>query len=289
MERKLMFALVALVTLAGCKEKAQDIQSAGNFNCAVHSGSVSCWGSYTVENEEGGFDTVDVSSRHDGYADPKMAVGVGHYCILDEGQVECFLDNSFGQTEVPDLVAPTHIAAGPKFTCVTDQSELKCWGDNDSLDVFPLPRELVNPRDLVAGVSHVCVLDDLGVACKGFTIFDGGDPNPSFPIMPTQITSSPSSLSTCGYDDQWYCWGGTATDNPDGFGDFDIVIPGREQACGLSNGQVECWGESAFYTDTVNDSSTNPTALAIGLINLCVIANEGVVCDGNAGPVPDYL
>ncbi|MDX1694444.1 MAG: hypothetical protein R3208_11825 [Ketobacteraceae bacterium] len=288
MTRKLISLCLLLAALTGCKETATYIESAGNIDCAIHKNTVSCWGDYTVERPEGGFETVDVSLK-ESYVKPRIAVGLGHVCVLDEGTVDCFLDNTFGQTEVPELVNPVDIAAGPKFTCALDQSEIVCWGDTEDLNSIPLPRTLSNPTRIVAGMSHVCALDDLGVACQGYNIFTDGDPNPPFAIQPGKITSSAGASATCGFEDQWYCWGEVSYPHPQGLEGFDVVIPSFEQACGIRNGKVECWGETPLNTEFLNDRITNPVALSVGFWGLCVIANQGVVCEERSGTVPDYL
>lgn len=289
--------LLVIVGVTGCKEKAQQIGAGHMFSCAVHQGSVSCWGRYIYDSSGlGGPEVARVVSKQK-FVDPTLAVGGNHYCVLDEATVQCFLSNEEGQTDVPQLNNPRELAAGSDFSCVLDESGLVCWGNAPWLT--DLPDNLVNPRNLVAGSSHICLRDDNGTHCTGYTPIGSADPSPPEDFSShTLLTGSPMALHICGLQDVWKCWADYSIyETPENLQNIDIVVPGYAQACAIADGQVVCWGDGSYDPINVDppDNITNPSQLAVGVYHACVIADEGVKCWGDlsdpfpAIEVPPYL
>lgn len=54
--------------------------------------------------------------------------GDSHSCARSATAVECIGANDFGQTKVPELSNPTHIAAGKDHSCALDNLGVHCWG-----------------------------------------------------------------------------------------------------------------------------------------------------------------
>ncbi|MFH1426327.1 MAG: hypothetical protein ABIG66_02735 [Candidatus Kerfeldbacteria bacterium] len=62
----------------------------------------------------------------------QVSVGAYYACgLLEDGTVECWGDDSFGQREIPDMKF-VQISAGGLHTCgVTVDGTIECWGIND--------------------------------------------------------------------------------------------------------------------------------------------------------------
>ena len=284
---------LAIILLAGCKQQVQDVEVGRGFVCAQHDNSVSCWGIWSSNffSNVADRDFVRFQTNAE-YVDPKLAVGNYHYCVLDQSQVECHLNNEKGQGDVPALSNPYEIAAGMNHTCALDDSGVVCWGE--FLDfLHPIPDNLENPRNLVSGVGHICVNDDNGVHCAGVSLFGELDPRPTESInVDSLLVSSTVSPSTCAYDNEWICWGGDLSfDPPAGAADFDIVKPSYRQICGATSTEVTCWGEDLFIPRDFPESFSGITDIAIGYgaSIVCVNSDAGLQCWGGAVPVPLYL
>lgn len=279
--RKLSLLLIVFI-LTGCKEQAQDIGSGRNFNCAEHNNAISCWGYNLTEGlATGDFKFKSLLTKRT-FTDPQLAVGGYHYCVLDEGEVQCFLNNEHQQTDVPQLSNPYEIASGGNYSCALDDSGVVCWGEGPHL--HELPELLENPRNLVAGLTHVCLIDDNGTHCSGYSWTGDNSVNPpeSFSSA-TTLTSSPLSIYTCGFQDRWLCWGGGYTHElPEALGNAESTVPGYLQACSISDGAISCWGEGSFgpLKADVPVNITNPQKVSVGYLHACTIADEGVVCWG---------
>ncbi len=278
---KISLLLMAFI-LTGCKEQAQDIGSGRSFSCAEHNNAISCWGYNLTEGlVTGDFKFTSLLTKRT-FTDPQLAVGGYHYCVLDEGEVQCFLNNEHQQTEVPQLTNPYEIASGGNYTCALDDSGLVCWGEVPYLD--EMPESLENPRKLVAGLGHICLIDDNGTQCGGFSWTGDGSVNPPESFgSPTLLTSSPFSLYTCGFQDRWLCWGGGYTyELPESLAGADSTVPGYLQACSITDGIIGCWGDGSFgpLKADVPANITNPKKVSVGMFNACTIADEGVVCWG---------
>lgn len=60
----------------------------------------------------------------------------------------------------------------------------------------------------------------------------------------------------------------------------DLAV-GVDQACAISNGSVQCWGESSKITTDVPTGLMNPRSLVVTGIFACVIDDVGVKCWGD--------
>lgn len=286
--------LALMLAITGCKQQAQSISAGASFNCATHNGTVSCWG-FWRDNEQ----VINFQTKQK-FQDPVVSVSANHYCVLDQGAVECFLDNSHGESNVPALSNPYEVAVGQGFSCALDDTGLVCWGEIPIM-MDSIPDALSNPHNLAVGYDHVCLLDEGQTFCGGFTWQGDGSPHPPAHLTQlTKLTTSSSSGITCGLQgDEWDCWSGSYSYTPpDHLLHADEVVPGYLQACAISEGQIECWGPGSFGPVKADPptNATNPTHLVMGNYHACVIADEGVKCwaesdfeDWPAVLVPLYL
>ncbi len=103
-----------------------------------------------------------------------IATAPNHLCLKNALGVQCFGDNSFGQTTVPANVHnPSVISLGNNHSCAIENGEITCWGDG-SKGQRDVPPNLVRPRALTTFDDYTCAFHDDGVSCWGqrtWTIF----------------------------------------------------------------------------------------------------------------------
>ena len=108
-----------------------------------------------------------------------IEVGNLHHkvCVIDSGQLKCSNDGSFtnvspSQCSAMRCMTPTlnnvrDISIGWRHACaIDDEQGVVCWGFNNAGQAT-VPDNLVNPRQVVAGLVHTCALTDNGVICWG--------------------------------------------------------------------------------------------------------------------------
>jgi alpha-tubulin suppressor-like RCC1 family protein len=121
--------------------------------CAITRGNIYCWGA----NDSGqlGIGNTTPASRpmplmmSDYPGADRITAGDRHTCVVEDGLVNCWGDNSSGQlgdgtferrltrTEVQrvPLTPVGALSAGAQSTCVMTGRELYCWGANDHMQV----------------------------------------------------------------------------------------------------------------------------------------------------------
>jgi alpha-tubulin suppressor-like RCC1 family protein len=259
------------------------LAAGGAHTCAIVVGGVKCWG----DNYYGQLGLGDRTPRGTvptdmGDALPfvdlraarpvAVAAGLFHTCVLlDDGHVQCWGGNQFGQLGLGDVTnrgddpsrtggalvpvdlggdeSAVAIAAGAYHTCaILGDGRLKCWGANDhgqlGVDRIPMQGDSSETTgDRLAAVKFEDGLKTVAVAAGAFhtcALREGGD---------------------------LYCWGanmsgqlgvGTQTDvvigsnvltHLDlGAGRFAVsVAAGASHTCAvLDDRSVRCWGLGAF-------------------------------------------
>jgi hypothetical protein len=209
------------------------------------------------------------------------------------GKVLCFGDNTYGQlgaqlradrSDAPVVVSGV---AGAKRVFTSDSEAcalladdtVRCWGRNDtgqtggSTDYLPAARELV-AADVVNGVSEVTSLAPggwatcaatraHGVMCWGRAVLDGGR------MMYAAQNTRPVVVP--------------------GLAGFEDVTAGGGTFCGISAGEVKCWGElySLFAGEAARSSTlastgvTHARKLRIAQTHGCAVVTDGsVTCWG---------
>lgn len=162
--------------------------------CAIHNGALKCWGD-NLSGQCGaslGFGTsVELTS-------PVQAVGLGsnvtdvwshtaHTCVLHNGALKCFGNNSWGQlgrgttTDDWNAVAPTaipatfsQIAMGFANTCFLNSGNLQCLGANSGIFLGFGGMSSLTPVTVLASVStydvgtnHACADRNGTISCWG--------------------------------------------------------------------------------------------------------------------------
>jgi hypothetical protein len=204
------------------------ISSGGGKTCALDDTGVVCWG----DSRYGQLDVPPLSS-------PKqITAGTVHACALDANGVECWGYSS--RIIVPELTAPTHVAAG-NHTCAIDANGVQCWGDNNGHDRLD-PPPMNSPRQLAAGRNHTCAVHADGVSCWGNQESNMSNPPPDF-IDPRQVMVG--RRHACAIDEVGLaCWGSDnfgAIYSPYVFDGYQ-VSGGWGHGCVVDYNGVQCWG-----------------------------------------------
>lgn len=228
-----------------------------------------------------------------------VAGGEQHTCIVINGGVQCWGDNTAGQlgdgtteqrlqpVNVSGLTSGvTALAAGNNHTCAVVNGGVKCWGNNQSgqlgnnsfinsstpVDVAGLTSGVsTQPTALTAGANHTCALTTTGgVKCWGENgsgqLGDNSTINRSSPVDVVGLSSGITALAA-----------------------------GTSHSCALTNtGGIKCWGNngggrlgnnttdsSRVPVDVVFNPGDTATALAAGSDHTCAVINGGVKCWGD--------
>ena len=171
-----------------------------------------------------------------------VSVGAGsrHTCgVRDTGEVECWGNDTAGQS-TPPAGNFFSVSAGGSHTCgVRDTGEVECWGYS-AYGPRGAPRGTF--VSFSAGADHTCGVRDTGeVECWGDD--QHGESTP-----PRGIFASVSAgiSHTCGVlrAGTVQCWGNdTVGQSTPPAGTYFSVSAGGNHTCGVRDtGEVECWG-----------------------------------------------
>ena len=177
-----------------------------NFACAFDQSDESehsCWG----ENMSLVGDSPQLPMSNVPQNVPVMSVGFSHVCFI-RNSVSCFGSNNYGESSPPPnmtlLNRPGWIAAGGHHTCAIDNNKnVQCWGQ-DRLGQMQVPKNLKNPKQVVSGFGHSCVLDEDGIKCWG----RNREGQTKVPELKNPIGVQAGGFHTCAIDDDGVkCWG----------------------------------------------------------------------------------
>ena len=179
------------------------------------------------------------------FTETTISSGGSHFCtILDDSDLQCWGDNSFGQlgdgtnadrqvltsVSLDSARTAVSISSGKDHTCaVLDNGEIHCWGRNNfgqlgdgtnSPSNSPVEASIGGvPVQLSSGDWHTCaILDDASLKCWGRNthgqLGDGTNSDSSAPVsvnLPGEkfLAVSAGSNHTCAISDSWSlkCWG----------------------------------------------------------------------------------
>ena len=245
MTRMTLLSATSQVLPVSTGESATDIK-ADTHTCSINNGKLYCWGQNTY-GELGVGDIVPRSSPTlvggllAGKYVSKVAIGDANTCAIADGEAYCWGDGSngiIGNGSTSGSNVPVHVGGTLASRKVTDISV--------SSTSWPLPQVLPTMR-------HACALVDGAPYCWGgneylqlgnqvcVTIFflktcniDNGFP-PSTPLNILYSTPQP----VFGYD---MAYANNSNGSPI-YGDkLDRVGAGGHFSCGITQGQMYCWG-----------------------------------------------
>ena len=221
-----------------------------------------------------------------------LAAGSSHTCVIVNGGVQCWGDNSYGELgdgtvierhtpvqAIPAGSGVTAIAAGQVHTCAVVNSGVKCWGfngngqlgDNSTTNRL-IPTQAIASGSGVTAITaaqhHTCVVVKGGVQCWGSNAFgELGDGSSTDSLKPVQTIPAGSGVTA--------------------------VSVGAYHGCAVINGGTRCWGYN-YDGQLGDDSMTNRftpvqtiaagggvIAVAAGEMHTCAVVSGGVKCWGN--------
>lgn len=301
----------------------QKIVGGLGFACALSNGKVYCWG-LNDSGQLGDNTTTNRSSPTPVYVGTSgapgalygryvtdIAAGGGHVCVIADGGVFCWGNNSSGRlgdgtqtTRLAPVVVPslapssayhaTRITAGGYHTCAVAQSTAYCWGRNGE-------GQLGNGSSSNANSPHNP---------------NQGQPasNAYYSLVPVQVTDSiyltteisAGANHTCAVmDSRAYCWGGNSNTNTSGrlgngvggngsnriyrqtvranSGDLlyqkliTSVSAGASQSCAIAEGKAYCWGYNAAGELGDGTTAARSVPVAVATSGLSAMPSAAVV------------
>lgn len=198
------------------------VDSGNARSCALTgAGSVVCWGS-GLQSVKGIFTTISVNN---------FACG-----ILAGGQVKCWGSPDLKHT--PNNIF-SELSTGYDHVCGISNGDILCWGNTEQGACDP-PNFLV--KGINAGTHHTCAIKENGIAtCWGWDWLMGSSGPNHAPIAKLRQISSGYDTS-CGITETYgvVCWGEGFSGIPQK--DFTQISVGQSHVCGITNGNISCWG-----------------------------------------------
>lgn len=273
-----------------------DISVGALFSCALNNlGDVYCWGR-NLNGELGNGTTVNthIPTKVTVLAGKAKSISSGnlHTCaLLEEGQVQCWGDNTLNKTNTASLNGRKAISvtASANISCaVLENKDLHCWGATEALG---LP--VNSPTDITAqnvsaysGTSNMCYIKNGGLKCWG-NIYSTGD------ARLTVNNTIPRTVSTgVNYQKlpiEIFAEGSGIQQFSSKYLDISA------HSCVLtSSNQIKCWGRMPANEESVADSidprirtvdfpiSGQITQILAGYLSTCVIIDKKLYCWGSA-------
>ncbi|RRR67775.1 MAG: hypothetical protein EI684_18440 [Candidatus Viridilinea halotolerans] len=213
----------------------------------------------------------------------------GHTCVINQaGQLYCWGDNQYGQTDVPAGIAPvSQVSMGSSHTCaLLNDGMLRCWGHNSDGQTT-VPPGLAAVTHVSAGGHHTCALTvDQALHCWG----QNGEGQTAVPTDLGSVTQVGAGYDhTCALlaGGTLRCWGrndvGQVDAVPHSHGPFTQLSTGSSHSCALTQaGALHCWGEGAQGQTTVPPGLAPLSQVSAGENHTCGLTAAGTLhCWGN--------
>ena len=233
-------------------------------------------------SQQDGDDGTDAGDKTPAF----ISVGAGerYTCgVRDDGTVECWGDDKYGQTTPPGGTFAS-VSTGYEHACgVRDDGSVECWGSNqrwDGLFVGQATPPGGTFLSVSAGHEYTCgVRDDGSVECWGSNAHGR-----AWPPEGAFASVSAGYKHTCGVrnDGSVECWGigwWPGATLPEGA--FASVSAGYEHTCGVrDDGSVECWGDNHYGQATPPGGTF--LSVSAGYDHTCGVRDDGrVECWGS--------
>ncbi len=270
--RSLYFAAMVLLFLAACTDKG----SGGSESADCATGTLvdgECVPA-TDDSAPPGDDT-GTSDTHTRW----VTAGASHTCLLVDGAVTCWGKSDGGELDVPDK-GPFASVDATEHTCALLAGEDGggvCWGPEEYSENYVLAGDYLA---VTAGDDHGCGFTTFGTVCWGSNI--EGQANAPGVVMKA---IDAGAFHTCGIHGDAtghvQCWGRTDA-HPAGALVFDSVSAGGDSACGITGGELRCWGEDKAVIGGFPKGKFAQVSVGVG--HACAIDGAGAVrCWGDDG------
>ncbi len=255
-----------------CELRVESLEAGGH--CGIYgldidasNGSLACWGTSPLPT--GVFERLSSSETH-------------HCAINIRGEIECWGDNTYGQTSHPTTGSFRHISVTNDSSCALkgtfSSGTIECWGKS-----FPDSLPTGNYRGIAISPAKGCVIkSDSTLECWGW----GNVAIPTNTFRSIRMGTDHG----CGIDmnRNIHCWGPTGAIMNVPTGSFGTLDVGDDHACAtryVAGGGVVCWGNNT------NGKATPPPANQFTYVNTgkshsCGASiSQGVQCWGSVvGP-----
>ena len=233
---------------------------------------------------------ITISPPATGYI--AISAGGSHTCGLrTSGELACWGDNEYGQTNAPEgSYTAVGVAVNSPISCgLRETGAIECWGDTAAFeDDLPTGSYIA----ISAGFFHVCGLRENGeLDCTH------GRDTPAGPFIAVSIGGTTASHACAIRESgELACWGaneqrqyqwneetqtvesrsvhvGQATPPP---GTFTAVSAGSSHTCAIrTSGQLACWGANDHEQSNAPEGSY--TAVSAGNSHSCAIRDTGEI------------
>ena len=181
--------------------------------------------------------------------------------------------------------ASAAISVRPHEVCLLSGNSLRCQ-DGLGKAIIP-PYRFDNPRAVVAGELHTCVLDGDLVKCWGTERLAGKPPiKPEIrrDLKNPRLIAAGGFFETCAIDAEGVkCW--------DYEGDTilvphtreaEMVSVGSNHYCAVAAGRAMCWGGNDFGQTNVPPDLKNIKMISAGHLHTCALNDRGITCWGSS-------
>jgi len=301
---------VAPIEVTGLPGPVSAVVAGSAHTCALHGGSVSCWGDDSEgQIGDGGSETLHTSptpvALPAGSTAVQISAGWQHSCaVLDDGTVVCWGSNASAQLgrtadsmphstplAVTGLTDVAEVAAAGEHTCARHaDGSVECWGKNNngqlgrgSTTFTPRPTPAgvsgIDGTDgaaasmLAAGYNHTCAAVGSELRCWGA----GGNGQ----LGDGTIFSRSAPVSVMGLaSPELLALGGK---------------PSYGTSCAATSTEALCWGRGNVgqlgdgMNGTFHGATTAqpvmglpevPSSIAVGATHACAIASDTLYCWG---------
>ncbi len=276
---------------------AQDVAVGDFHTCSIVNGGVRCWGrndKYQVgQTSQNAYYSTPQTYTQSFQTNPpfttgvqKIVLGEKHSCVLKDGAVSCWGDNSYGIFAYSGIVGgeaygPYPVSGagasvgslygGYRSACILQRGRVGCWGAenfdplNNATSVTWGPYGSISGiQTMAANQNHACVVIKGAAECWGMNGTGAlGDGTNNFSqgtnVQVSGLSSGVQKISvnsngSCAIvNGEIKCWGTGFGNTPQSLGIpsgaqfiFGTSSPYNNNTCAIVNGGLQCWGNNSY-------------------------------------------
>lgn len=214
----------------------KDFSYNGTHACAITTNKrVRCWG---------GANSGDITPPNNLVNPQKIAVAVGHSCVIDEGKIKCWGNKKSFATQMK-ITNPTELKTTNELTCAKGDEGIKCWGNHELIIKNKIPfNDIKKVKNWDISYYSLCVDDHKGLRCW---ISDEGD---------WETMNLPKNIKN-----------------------IKELSINKHYGCLIDDDGLKCWGEKYYHGDFPKNLN-KPHTVSVGVEHACVVDNDEVICWG---------